>query len=149
MQIRRILISDIGVKLMSSKKYRCGQMRSLPCCSYMLPARDILSQTEKDLEQFDRILLIKDTCEMPFPAAMDVKNILILSSGEIPLDSNRRIAYRKITAEQQAELLRIYHMYEFSDRFRVVSWDSRFGSIWNYVDAGILTEQEALEALVR
>lgn len=109
----------------------------------------ILAEIEKDLERFGRILLITDMCEEAFPAGMDAKNILVLSTGTIPSESSLQITYRQITIEQQAELLKVYHMYEFSDRFRVISRDSRFGSIWNYVDAGILTEQEALEALVR
>lgn len=109
----------------------------------------ILTEIEKDLERFDRVILITDMDVMPFPADMDVKNILILSVNAVPLESNSQITYRQITADQQAELLKIYHMYEFSDRFRVVSRDDQFGSIWNYVDTGIMTEQEALEALVR
>ena len=104
---------------------------------------------EKDLEQFDRILLVMDTGMGAFPAVADAKSILVLSAYPVPLESSLQITYRQITAEQQAELLKTYHMYEFSDRFRVVSRDSRFGSLWNYVDAGILTEQEALEALAR
>ena len=110
---------------------------------------NILAEVEKDLERFDRMLLITNMCITSFPAAVDTKNILILSVSEIPLDNNLQIAYRQITKEQETELLKVYHMYEFSDRFRVVSRDSRFGSIWNYVDAGILTEQEALEAIAR
>ena len=108
---------------------------------------NILTEVEKDLERFDRILLITNMCIISFPAVVNVTNILILSVNEIPLDNNLLIAYRQITKEQETELLRMYRMYEFSDRFRVVSRDSRFGSIWNYVDAGILTEQEALEAI--
>ena len=108
----------------------------------------ILPEIEKDLKRFDRILLITDMDIGAFPAVVDAKNILILSVGAVAMESKPQIAYRQITAEQQAELLKTYHMYEFSDRFRVVSRDSRFGSIWNYVDAGILTEQEALEAIV-
>lgn len=108
----------------------------------------ILPEIQKDLERFDRILLITGMDIGAFPAVLDAKNILILSVGAVSMESNPQIAHRQITAEQQAELLKTYHMYEFSDRFRVVSRDSRFGSIWNYVDAGILTEQEALEAIV-
>lgn len=109
----------------------------------------ILREIEEDLERFDRILLIMDMSIGSFPTGMDVQNILILSVNEVSLESKRQIAFRQITAEQQAELLKTYHMYEFSDRFRIVSRDSRFGSIWNYVDAGILTDQEALEAIAR
>ena len=108
----------------------------------------ILPEIEKDLERFDRILLITGMDIGAFPAVVDAKNILILSVGAVSMEGNPQIAYRQITAEQQTELLKTYHMYEFSDRFRVVSRDSRFGSVWNYVDAGILTEQEALEAIV-
>lgn len=109
----------------------------------------ILMEIEKDLERFDRILLIADGCIEAFPVVMDAKTVLVLSVGEVSLESNPQITYRQITTEQETELIKTYHMYEFSDRFRVVSRDSRFGSIWNYVDAGILTEQEALEAIVR
>lgn len=108
---------------------------------------NILMKVEQDLERFDRILLITNMCITSFPAVMDAKKILILSVSEVPLDNDLQIIYRQITAEQESELLKICHMYEFSDRFRVVSRDSRFGSIWNYVEAGILTEQEALEAI--
>ena len=108
----------------------------------------ILTEIEKDLERFDRILLITDMGIGSFPAVADAKNILLLSVGAVSMESNPQTVYRQITAEQQAELLKTYHMYEFSDRFRVISRDSRFGSIWNYVDVGILTEQEALEAIV-
>lgn len=109
----------------------------------------ILPEIEEDLERFDRILLITDMGIGAFPAVVDAKNILILSTGTISVENDSQVTCRQITMEQQAELLKIYHMYEFSDRFRVVSRDSRFGSIWNYVDTGMLTEQEALEALVR
>lgn len=117
--------------------------------SVMKKRSGILMEIEKDLERFDRILLIADMCAGSFPVITDAKNILVLSVGTISPDNSLQIAYRQITIEQQAELLKVYHMYEFSDRFRVVSRDSRFGSIWNYVDAGILTEREALEAIAR
>lgn len=109
----------------------------------------ILMEIEKDLEQFDRILLITNECTSLFPAVTDAINILVLSISALPVESDSHITYRQITKEQQTELLQTYHMYEFSDRFRIVSRDDQFGSIWNYVDAGVLTEQEALEALVR
>lgn len=108
-----------------------------------------MMEIEKDLERYDRILLLTNTWTGPFPTITGAKNILVLSVSTISLESNPQITYRQITTQQQAELLKIYRMYEFSDRFRVVSRDSQFGGIWNYVDAGILTEQEAFEAIVR
>lgn len=106
-------------------------------------------EIEKDLEQYDRILLLTNIWTDPFPTITGTQNILVLSVSTVSLEGNPQITYRQISMEQQTELLKMYHMYEFSDRFRVVSRDSQFGSIWNYVDAGILTEQEALEAIVR
>lgn len=110
--------------------------------------REILIQIERDLEQFEIILLMPDNCVMPL-RAYDGKKLLVLSAGALPVADDQQIAYRQITKKAQDELLELYNMYEFSDRFRVVSGNRQFGSVWNYVDAGILTEQEALEALAR
>lgn len=109
---------------------------------------DILVKLEAALETFDRVLLVTDDLQEPFITS-SMKKILVLTTKNIPLADIPQITYSQITAKQQTELLKLYGMYEFSDRFQVIAADGRFGSLWNYVETGILTAQEAMEVLLR
>ena len=51
-----------------------------------------------------------------------------------------------ISEEICMELLKLYHTYEFSDRFQVIAGNDRFGGLDNYVKTGILTREEASKA---
>ncbi len=44
--------------------------------------------------------------------------------------------------------LQIYFMYDFSDRFQVLSDNPQYGSILNYVKAGNLTMEAAFQTLL-
>ena len=46
------------------------------------------------------------------------------------------------------EIESLYYMYEFSGHIRMLEEGGRFGSLINYVKAGILTEEEAAEAVL-
>ena len=48
---------------------------------------------------------------------------------------------------QAAEILDLYRTYEFSDRVIFISNDSNYGTLYNYVRAGIITEREFIEAI--
>lgn len=45
-------------------------------------------------------------------------------------------------------LCRLYHTYEFSNKFKLLSADSNYGSIWNYVKTGLLSPEEVISALL-
>ncbi len=42
----------------------------------------------------------------------------------------------------------MYYMYEFSECFMVLDGNNQFGSIFNYVAAGIITFEQAVGALI-
>ena len=45
-------------------------------------------------------------------------------------------------------IFELYSIYDFSDRLVIMTDSKQYGSIWNYVDAGILTIEEAIDALL-
>ena len=49
---------------------------------------------------------------------------------------------------ESEEVMDLYRMYEFSDRFIALQESGQYGSIWNYVRQGIITEEEALRAVL-
>lgn len=51
------------------------------------------------------------------------------------------------TEEERQYLLKLYFLYEFSDRFQVISDDTPYGNIFNLVKTGLLTAEEAAQAL--
>lgn len=55
---------------------------------------------------------------------------------------------QEISAKQEKELLDLYHMYEFSDKFLVLEDSKQFGSMLNYVEGGLISFDEELKALI-
>ncbi len=48
--------------------------------------------------------------------------------------------------EDEDKLLDLYNMYEFSNKFVVLDGCSQYGNLWNYVDSGMLTLEEAVDS---
>lgn len=120
--------------------------------------KDLLTRLESLLDQYDNVLLVdlwdpemKARWERFWSAGHFVrrkKRIVFLSTAESSIAENFGYSYLKITEKTFHELKELYFMYEFSDRFQFISDEENFGVIWNYVDTGILTEQEAFQALL-
>lgn len=121
----------------------------------------IIEKIEKKLLSFDRIFLIVE-CEdgkgnesnsltakfLGSIADMEIKkNIAVLSTITISMLPNN-VVYQKISKKEQKELLEFYYLYEFSDRFRILSRGKQYGTIFHYVDAGILTLDEVFFVMV-
>ena len=47
-----------------------------------------------------------------------------------------------------AAIQKLYHTYEFSDHIHFVALNDQYGSLFNYVKTGLLTEEEMIEALL-
>ena len=77
------------------------------------------------------------------------KKVLILSASDDfhPNDTDH-YEYWKLTAEEQERVLELYEMYDFSDRFYVLSNDSQHGVLLNYVKTGIMMQEDVFQALL-
>lgn len=54
---------------------------------------------------------------------------------------------RHITQKQVEEILEIYRLYEFSDRVSLVSKSPQHGGLFHYVENGLLTTEEMVDAI--
>ena len=74
-----------------------------------------------------------------------LKNVEIWQCTE---DASIRDCSTYITKQEMDEMLRMHHIYDFSDNVFIISDSDQYGSLFNYVNNGILTKQEMVEALL-
>lgn len=105
---------------------------------------DTIEWLEKMMSEYEKVFLVLD------------KNLYKLLSAEkctknkilfLPLDDSLT-KYPKVSSEDSKQLHELYNMYEFSDRFQVLSRNECFGNLLNLVDTGVLTREELVEALI-
>lgn len=116
----------------------------------------MVSKLARALEKYDKVFLFmeKDEVHRHFmkrfcasdALAHNEKKVLILSTEEFT--NGRTYVCHRLTREKAQRLKEFYFLYEFSDRFKLLSWEDGFGSIVNYVETGILTWEEAFTAIL-
>ena len=60
------------------------------------------------------------------------------------ISDNEKI--KKKSSNQISEILKLYRLYDFSDRLFVISETSQYGNLFNYVENGVLSPEELVEA---
>lgn len=118
---------------------------------------NMLADLQKYIEQYDKIIWIEHSgsyfADLPrkFLESEAVKNysgrMLVLSTEELEFPDGS-ISYRRLSGEEQMELRGYYRMYDFSNRFQVLSDDVQYGGLMNFVKTGMLEMEEALEAFL-
>ncbi|MCI8959116.1 MAG: hypothetical protein HFG62_08355 [Lachnospiraceae bacterium] len=120
----------------------------------------VIKNLEQYLEQYDVLFLFNDTrSEMKELSGTFLKsqalkntekNVLVLTVEENiqPPPEQQHCRTLRITKEDHEVLYRLYRMYEFSDRLRVMETEGQYGGLENYVRLGILTREEMFEALL-
>ncbi len=53
-----------------------------------------------------------------------------------------------LVKDQLEEIIEIYCMYQFSDKVSVVTNSAQYGNLINYIQTGIITEKEFVDALL-
>lgn len=129
-----------------------GQAMGLGTCPYR--EWDRLWELEEGLHRYGRIFLVMDKgfARMLYEATVHRqavgKKVLALVTDGDGFENHAFADFCKIGEEEAKKLCRLYYMYEFSDRFEVVARDSRFGTLFHYVDTGLLTAAEMADALL-
>ena len=54
----------------------------------------------------------------------------------------------KVRILNDPDFLELYRMYEFSDKVIYIGESDQYGSLWNYVREGLITIEQALEAIM-
>lgn len=116
--------------------------------------RSLVSRLQHILDTYDIVLLVR-TKEEFYKCLESVREIgnrnLLLLLPEVFKDTFEKfgLAQQILTANEFEEIESLYRMYEFSNRFRVISDDGMYGDIFEFVNNGLLTYEEALEAILR
>lgn len=101
-----------------------------------------LSKIENLLRKYDQIVLIDDSNDLFADGIIEQ-----FMKSHLYRSSSKKILI--LSAKKYGELVLLYHTYEFSDRFKLIGRSSQYGTLFNYVDNGLLTEDEALELLLK
>ena len=115
-----------------------------------------IEKVEKYLEEYSSIILFDDRnedinrCEHAFFAngsvlCADTKIMVMGMKNDVDVDER---VYKVIPEQEYNLILWLYRMYEFTDKLRIVSGFSQFGSMLNYLSTGIITQEEYFEALL-
>lgn len=117
----------------------------------------ILGLLHKKLHEYNRVFLVthlspseewKQICAM-LPALKkeitDNRLLFLIEEGiTCPEDASCVV----LSHEDARELYQLYLTYEFSDKFSFLSGNMKYGTIFNYVESGILSEEEAVKAIL-
>ena len=117
----------------------------------------LLPELERNLEQYDIVFLVmkeqkeisyfwKQVCKLKDFGGSG-KKVLFMVLEDV--DINEDCFYYQISKWDAEKLRDLYYIYEFSDKFRVFSGEDNFGTIFNFIQTGILTWKEAFEALLQ
>lgn len=128
--------------------------------SVIAASGEILSVLEDFLAQYDRILLFhagqcgrftEKFLEFILSSQLDKRYLLMLAgymgSAE-DLSDNPSADICFLSDKEYAAVTEVYRMYEFSDRMTVLSGDGSYPGILKYLESGILTEDECMQALL-
>lgn len=120
-----------------------------------IPGAKLLRQLEEWLAVYDHIFLVPDKMVEEDISVSGIlragagktgdRKFLLLSASLIT--ESVGFTYRQLMEEEQEQFLRLYHMYEFSDRFSVISWENAYGGLFHLVETGLLSMDEAAQAL--
>lgn len=104
------------------------------------------------LETYEKIVIVIDyemlsdimMCERE---GLEGRNVLLLSDVMI---SEYQEKYHYISSEKLRVILDLYYTYEFSDKIHLISdQENKYANIFNFVKTGVLTKEEAFEALLK
>lgn len=55
---------------------------------------------------------------------------------------------QRISRKEMDEVREMYLMYDFSDRVSIISNPAQYGSLFNYLENGVITAEDMMEALL-
>lgn len=113
----------------------------------------LVLQLQHMLDSYDRILLVQEKEEflkcLENARIVDAGNLLLLVPYIFKRDFEKfGFNQQFLTLEEMEEISQLYYMYDFSNRFSVISDNSIYGNIFDLVKNGLLSYEETLEAIL-
>jgi len=111
---------------------------------------------EKYIFYFDKVFLVRPKNEKEDRLALNFVKYISHTENKtkVLFLTNRNNFYEDVCCEVLTDweidhAKQLYMMYEFSNRFQVLFCEDNFGSLHNYLETGILTEEEVFQALLQ
>ncbi len=115
-----------------------------------------IEKLEKYLEEYSLIIIFDDRNEeisrykLAFfeskPESCNQKKVMVMGlKDDVTADKK---GYKIITEQEYNIILRLYRMYEFTDRLRIVDFSFQYGSMLNYLSNDMISQEEYFEALL-
>lgn len=76
------------------------------------------------------------------------KDLRVFFLLEEDIDCPQQFNGAVISHQEAEDLYKLYLTYEFSDRFIAFAELNQYGSLFHYIETGILTEEEAVRAML-
>lgn len=96
---------------------------------------EALSELKKIINEYDLVIVTEDE---------DVNRII---NSEAYCHSDKKIAVLPLS--EHKDWIDMYNTYEFTDKFILLQRDVNHGVLYNYVDTGIMSEEEVFEVIIR
>lgn len=114
---------------------------------------ELFSLLENDISIYDKVYVIPENCSKIINKFLRTvvhqrKKVKIYLSENSTVQIPEGCEYKLINAVGMSELLKLYNMYEFSNRVRLIRESSQYASMFHYLSTGLLTEDELIEALL-
>ena len=117
----------------------------------------IIKKLEENLDSFERVFLINDECiKQPGLTEFVVDHLrskeqfgrILLMSTTASEGDNGTISIQRISKADEQVIMSLYRLYDFSDRFSVIDRSIHNGDLFNYIEKGLITFDEAVEAIL-
>ncbi len=113
---------------------------------------EIIYNLERQISDTKKSILIVDHDDMEV-LSLICKRIVDLQRSDIEVWHCTGLefhgeAVKVIQRNEMDEILKLYRLYDFSDKVTVISNSDQYGSLFNYVKNELLTKEEMVEALL-
>ncbi len=108
---------------------------------------------ERVIQEFDKVILVADDfteilAQTDFDALdFGGRRILVLSESPCHI-KGKAFSCEVLSGELAKELRRLYHTYEFTDNFILLEKNCRFAGVFDLTESGVLSTEEAWQALL-
>ncbi|WP_022759214.1 hypothetical protein [Butyrivibrio fibrisolvens] len=106
----------------------------------------VIDKLRDDLAKYRKLIMIDSGFLHKEAALKELKNKehIHVYASEIVSEGNVEC----VDVDVLQEMKKQYLMYEFSDKFIIFGNSPQYGSVWNYVELGIMSFSEALDAML-